>query len=112
MSTKSHTRPLAGALALAAALSLSLSASPVAAEQSSPGNPDIAEGAQMLSDGFRKLFQGLLGELEPAGDAAEQGWNDMIDWLGDLSTYEAPERLPNGDIIIRRKEELAPSTDL
>lgn len=110
MNTSCRTRTAAGALALA----LVLSAPPLAAQEDSPRtpNPDLAEGAELLSEGFRKLFRGLVGELEPAGEAAEQGWNDLIDWLGDLSAYEAPERLPNGDIVIRRKEPLPPATDL
>lgn len=98
------------------ALALAVAAMPLAAQdQDSPDRPanrDLAEGAEMLSEGFKKLFRGLLDELEPAGEAAEQGWNDLVDWLGDLSAYEAPEQLPNGDILIRRKEPLAPGTDL
>lgn len=103
-----HTR--LGALALAVALS----ATPLAAQDSPerPANPDLAEGAEMLSQGLKKLFRGLMDELEPAGEAAEEGWNDLVDWLGDLSAYEAPERLPNGDILIRRKDPLDPGTDL
>ena len=110
MSKISQTRALAGALAVA----IALAASPLAAQEADtrPGNPDLSEGAEMLSEGFKKLFRGLLDELEPAGEAAEQGWNDLVDWLGDLSAYEAPEQLPNGDILIRRKEPLAPGTDL
>lgn len=104
------TRRTAGALALA----LVLATGPLAAQDTAPRapNPDLAEGAELLSEGFKKLFRGLMGELEPAGEAAEKGWNDLVDWLGDLSAYEAPERLPNGDILIRRKEPLAPGTDL
>ena len=106
----SHTRRIAGACALA----IALAASPLAAQEDGTrsGNPDLAEGAEMLSEGFKKLFRGLLDELEPAGEAAEQGWNDLVDWLGDLSAYEAPEQLPNGDILIRRKDPLTPGTDL
>ena len=103
-----------GAAALAACLALALAATPLAAQEGSdrPANPDLAEGAEMLSQGLKKLFRGLMDELEPAGEAAEAGWNDLIDWLGDLSAYEAPERLPNGDIVIRRKEPLDTGTDL
>ncbi len=91
--------------ASALALTFALAATPLTAGNSDAGsdNPELAEGVEMLSEGFRKMFRGLMGELEPAGEAAEQGWNDLIDWLGDLSVYEAPEQLPNGDIIIRRK---------
>ena len=112
MNMTSPIRTTAGALALAAAFSVALPANPLAAQEggTSSGNPDLAEGAEMLSEGFKKLFRGLLDELEPAGDAAEQGWNDLVDWLGDLSAYEAPEQLPNGDILIRRKEPLTPGT--
>lgn len=106
--TRRHTRRLAVILALA------LAATPLAAQEAPdrPANPDLAEGAEMLSQGLKKLFRGLMDELEPAGEAAEAGWNDLIDWLGDLSAYEAPERLPNGDIVIRRKEPLDTGTDL
>jgi len=110
MNTRSPTRTAAGALALA----LAVAATPLAAQDDAdrPATRDLAEGAEMLSEGFKKLLRGLMDELEPAGDAAEQGWNDLVDWLGDLSAYEAPEQLPNGDILIRRKEPLAPGTDL
>jgi len=100
--------------ALALALSLGVAATPLAAGDTTdrPANPDLAEGAELLAEGFKTLLRGLMDELEPAGEAAEQGWNDLIGWLGDLSAYEAPERLPNGDILIRRKEPLDPGTDL
>lgn len=111
LNTTSRSRPRTG---LALALAAVLAASPLAAgdETTGPANPEIAEGAEMLSQGLRKLFRGLLDELEPAGEAAEQGWSDLVEWLGDLSAYEAPERLPNGDIVIRRKEPLTPGTEL
>ena len=108
MSTRSQTSTLS-ALVLALAL-----ATPLAAQDGTDqrSNPDLAEGAELLTEGFKKLFRGLMDELEPAGEAAEESWNDLVDWLGDLSAYEAPEQLPNGDILIRRKEPLAPGTDL
>lgn len=61
-----------------------------------PPNPDISEGARKLSDGLKQLFQGLMVE-------GQEGWEKLGDWLEDMNAYEAPERLPNGDIIIRRK---------
>lgn len=81
----------------------------VAADEAAPpasANPDIAAGAEKLSQGFRLLLKGLMSE-------SQQGWNDLAGWLGDLSAYEAPVRLPNGDILIRRKVPLpAGETDL
>ena len=33
---------------------------------------------------------------------------ELADMIGDLGNYQAPERLPNGDIILRRKIPQAP----
>lgn len=80
---------LAGGLALAPAIALSQDEVP-------RPNPEIAEGAEKLSEGLKLLFQGLMME-------GQEGWARLGEWLDDLNAYEAPERLPNGDIIIRRK---------
>ncbi|GGD38398.1 hypothetical protein GCM10011358_22750 [Sinisalibacter lacisalsi] len=61
-----------------------------------PASPELSEGAEMLSEGMKLLLRGLLAE-------SAEGWSKLVDWLDDLSQYEPPERLPNGDIIIRRK---------
>lgn len=78
-------------------LALALATGPALAEDQTPApNPDLSEGAQMLSEGMKRLLQGLLTE-------GAEGWDKLVDWLGDLSAYDPPERLPNGDIIIRRR---------
>ncbi|HHC29509.1 MAG TPA: AAA+ family ATPase [Rhodobacterales bacterium] len=95
------------------AIGLALALAPVGAlAQESPvpsPNPALTQGAQKLSEGLRLLFQGLLTE-------GQEGWEQLGGWLDDLSAYEPPERLPNGDIIIRRKAPLpdpeAGETDL
>lgn len=89
-------------------LAAMLAATPLAAEEA---GGDIGRGAEMLSDGARLLFQGLLNEVEPRmRDMAEalEAWEWDGLSLDDLSQYEAPEVLPNGDIIIRRKTPLVP----
>lgn len=68
---------------------------------------DITEGVDMLSEGARRLLRGLMGEVEPEmrdlADALKE-WNfEGLD-LEDLGAYQPPEVLPNGDIIIRRKD--------
>lgn len=70
-------------------------------QDSPPRNPDLSEGAELLSEGMKLFLKGLMAE-------GEAGWGKLIDWLDDVTLYEAPERLPNGDIIIRRKVPLDP----
>jgi hypothetical protein len=89
-----------------------LAAAPVAAQEEG----DISRGTDLLSEGARLLLRGLLDEVEPAMrdmvDALED-WNIEGLSIDDLSNYHAPEVLPNGDILIRRKEPLeAPAPPL
>ena len=55
------------------------------------------------------LFKELLSQIEPALDdfealGAELGpkIQQLIEMIDDFRNYEAPEKLPNGDIILRR----------
>lgn len=73
-----------------------IAATPVQAE-----NSDMSEGIDLLDEGMRLLFRGLMNEVTPA-------MRELEDALRDLSGYHAPEILPNGDIIIRRKQPLEP----
>ena len=84
------------------ALAATLALHPLAAnadDAPAPGNPELSQGAEMLSEGMKLLLQGLMSE-------GAEGWAQLSEWLDDLSLYEAPERLPNGDIIIRRRAPL------
>ena len=51
---------------------------------------------QCVRQGAQLLFRGLLAEMEPA-------IRDLEGAIDNLNAYHAPEVLPNGDIIIRRK---------
>ena len=73
-------------------LAAALAANPVTAEES-----DVQEGMDLLSEGTRLLLRGLMAEMEPA-------LRDLQGALKDLNGYHPPEVLPNGDIIIRRKQ--------
>ncbi|MAM62650.1 AAA+ family ATPase [Maritimibacter sp. UBA3975] len=87
-----------------------LLAAPVAAQEDE-SNPQLREGAEMMSEAFRLLLDGLSKEVEPLTEA----WRDMLKDLEELPEYEKPEMLPNGDIIIRRKvplEEAPEGTDI
>lgn len=82
---------------------------------------DTREGLSLMERGAQMFLRGLLEDMEPAMDelrtlADEFGPQmqefmqsmgpalaDLINRVDDLAHYEAPEILPNGDIIIRRK---------
>ncbi|MEL6208282.1 MAG: hypothetical protein AAFR47_23730, partial [Pseudomonadota bacterium] len=74
----------------------------------------IEEGMDLLGEGMNLFLRGLMEEIQPEIErltpelrrfATEMG--PMIESLSSLvdeiDLYHLPERLPNGDIIIRRK---------
>jgi hypothetical protein len=73
-------------------------------------NPDVEEGMSLLEQGAQMLLRGMMSEMEPALDdmakaleEAKPMLSDLIALMGEVQNYHAPEMLPNGDIIIRRK---------
>ena len=77
------------------------------------GEGDVNDGLSLMEKGATLLFRGLMTEMEPAlkdlqGLADEMGpaLLEMQGLIGDFTNYHAPEVLPNGDIIIRRKTPL------
>lgn len=68
----------------------------VAPLQVQAGDEDMREGLNLLEQGTRLLLEGLMSELGPA-------LKNLEDMVIDLNAYHAPEVMPNGDIIIRRK---------
>ena len=56
----------------------------------------VDEGFSLLREGARILMESMLKEMEPA-------LRELGGMIGDLRNYHPPEKLPNGDIIIRRK---------
>ncbi|GAA6207966.1 hypothetical protein NBRC116601_12590 [Cognatishimia sp. WU-CL00825] len=90
--------------------------SPLAEEQ-----PEHGSGKSLMQMGAEMFFKGLTDEMEPALEElrsltqemgpqmlqffAEMGpaFGNLLEEVEDWSAYEAPEMLPNGDIIIRRK---------
>lgn len=73
-------------------------------------NPEAEDGLSLVEEGLQLFLRGLLEEMEPTFDDLRQFTEDMgpaleelREMLGDMSDYEAPEVLENGDIIIRRK---------
>lgn len=113
------TTPVASrptALALAALLL----APPLAAQQATPFEapritpPDGAPAQRMIEDGAQLMLRGILTELAPQLDEMGRDMGLVMGLLGpavsdlsrlmdDVANYDLPERLPNGDIVIRRK---------
>ncbi|MEJ8561064.1 AAA+ family ATPase [Yoonia sp. GPGPB17] len=81
------------------------------------------EGFDLMEEGARMLMRGLMDEMEPTIDALRDSFEEMgpafaefaqsvgpafaelLEQVDDLRHYEAPEFLPNGDIIMRRRPE-------
>lgn len=104
---------------IALALCLALAA-PAQAQEATPApGSDLEQGFDLLGEGARLLFRGLMAEMEPALEemgeqlkAMEPMLRSLAEMIGDIRHYEAPEKLPNGDIIIRRKPDpAAPAPD-
>ena len=74
-----------------------------------------------MEEGARMIMRGLMTEMEPALDEMREAMEEigpafaefassigpalaeLLERVDDIRNYEAPEFLPNGDIIIRRK---------
>ena len=97
------------------ALSLCLCAAPMAGAQT-PSEPTAAEdGFDLMEEGAKLLFRGLMREMEPAlnemGKALaemEPALKDLMALIDDIRNYDAPRMLENGDILIPRRQD-APS---
>jgi len=98
---------VAGALAIAA---------PAAAQDDgdsgggSTGGGTVEDGLGLLGEGTRLILEGLMEEMRPMFEQARPYFEDEVlpflnrmgELMDDITSYELPERLPNGDIIIRR----------
>lgn len=68
--------------------------------------PALAQQNTPLDDEILKFFEDFADPFLPLLD-------DLADQIKDLSLYHAPEILPNGDIIIRKRKpgETLPETE-
>lgn len=89
-----------------------LSAPVMAQDEEEPGL--MQRGAEMFLEGLRQEMAPALDDLQDLAEEAgpsmmnfltEMGpaFAELLDEVQDWSRYSAPEILPNGDIIIRRK---------
>jgi hypothetical protein len=94
------------------ALMLSLAAP--ASAQDEDGS--VRDGLDLLGEGMGLILEGLMEDMRPMLEEARPFFEEEVvpllermgELVDDLSYYELPERLPNGDIIIRRSEDAPP----
>ncbi len=91
-----------------------MAVSPLTAQEAE--EPSVSEGFNLMEEGAKLLLRGLMAEMEPAidemgeamemlGDEMGPAFAQLLAKIDDMRNYQAPEILPNGDIIIRRREE-------
>jgi hypothetical protein len=98
---------------------VALCASPLVAETPVVPDPGADEGSSLMEEGAKLFLRGIMSEMEPALDemgkaldevkpgleALQPKLRELMALVGDLQNYHAPEKLPNGDIIMRRKSD-------
>ena len=109
-------RILAGAgLALSVAL-----APPAAAQEGGAVEDPLGEGMKLFERGAELFLRGLMDEIGPQLEQLRPQFEGMAEELGpmiaalldlvdEIDAYHLPERLPNGDILLRRKVPPEPS---
>jgi hypothetical protein len=108
--------------ARAALLSIALLAPlPLVAQETAPADPPTTEeeGPSLMERGLSLFFEGFTQEMEPALDEMAKALDQLgptiapaleklMAMVDDMTNYEMPEMLENGDIIIRRKPDAPP----
>ncbi len=99
---------------IALSLSAACLSAPAIAQETGDGPSLMEQGIDLFFRGLQEElaptledFQGLALEMGPQlhGFMREMGpkFGELLGEIEDWSTYHAPEILPNGDIIIRKK---------
>ena len=79
--------------------------------------------ADLFERGMEAVLDNVLREMQPTFDDMARGLdharntfgpalNDLGTLVDDIGNYQAPERLPNGDILIRRRADAPPPPPL
>ena len=67
------------------------------AQQEEGDESDLDRGMSLLEEGTQLIIEGLLAEIGPEIE-------ELLGTIEELRGYHPPEILPNGDIIIRRRQ--------
>lgn len=99
---------------LAGVLVAALLAAPAMAQDTTPDLPED-ETPGLMQRGAEMFLRGLMNEMGPSLREMESALKDvqpeirkLLALVDDLRNYQSPERLPNGDILIRRKPDAPP----
>lgn len=97
-------------------LALTLAATPLAAQETAAPEAED-DGYSLMEEGAKLFLRGLMSEAEPALDEMAKALDEigpkleelkpqvleLIGMIDDFANYHPPEKLENGDILIRRK---------
>ena len=114
-------KPVAAVLVLGLVLG-PLPATPLAAQDTAPPKAGEDDGFSLMEEGARLILRGMMDEMEPAFQEMDKALTEigpmmkemaprlkeLVTLLGDMENYHAPQVLPNGDVLIRRKVPLVP----
>lgn len=97
--------------AIAAAFLAVAAALPATAEQNRPAEPLPVQSTpapeRRLPEDIERAFRDMMERLRPALDDL-LGVMRVFEDIDSIGNYEAPEVLPNGDILIRRRDDAPP----
>ena len=93
---------------------ISAAVSPLAAQKTE--EPPVSEGFSLIEEGTKLIIRRLMSEMEPALDEMREAmaqWGSeagtkmakLLSQIDNMKNYEVPVILPNGDIIIRRRDD-------
>lgn len=88
---------------------LSLALAAPAQAQDAPSMDRLLDRFEDLSKEAQTLLEGWIEDLGPKIDELGPALEELADKLGDLSAYDPPVVLDNGDILIRRKKPTTPT---
>ncbi len=84
---------------------------PAQADEEGVPPPATEESGPLLFDLFERMLRGFMTEVEPQMRELERGFTALepelqrfLGQLRDMTQYHPPEMLPNGDILIRRRD--------
>ncbi len=95
-----RTAPVLAVSILAAGLA-------IAPAYGGPADTEAGTEDRPLSEKLDEVFRDLMEQMKPALDELLETL-EVLEGIDSIEHYERPEILPNGDIIIRRREDAPP----